>query len=299
MSDGVLRPSVGPLLMALLVTTAPSDARRGALRVRLDQTTCRAVDDIGVYSVTTRPDGSGGHFIGKSQIGQSAVTADCAWAVGDLAPGEYEVWFQHGDAKVAVRAAAVASGQTTDVVLNADVIVSGAVALNGVPFEGLTVEFMQKRGDSRQLASSLTDAAGTYQVFLADEGPYTVVFRRHKTIVLGQDQEGTARPGNNRTDWLLEGGTLRVMPVNWDRVKPISLWIERKEHTGIWYGTAVPLEADRLPLTLIGLGFGTYELHWVETQQLGELSRTTLVTIDAQSPEPLVQLLVSPQGPHF
>jgi hypothetical protein len=140
---------------------------------------------------------------------------------------------------------------------------------------------------------------GSYQVFLADEGPYTVVFRRDKMIVLGQDQEGAARRGNNRADWLLEGGTLKVMPLNWDHVKPISLWIERKEHTGTWYGTSVHLDADRLPLTLIGLGFGTYELHWQDPEQLGELLRTTLVTIDAQNREPSVQLLVSRQRPHF
>jgi hypothetical protein len=93
-------------------------------------------------------------------IRQSAVSADCAWTLGDLVPGEYEIWFAQNGVQVAVRAAAVASGQTTDVALNADVVVSGAVALNGVPFEGATVEFSQKRGERRQLASSLTDAAG-------------------------------------------------------------------------------------------------------------------------------------------
>ena len=177
--------------------------------------------------------------------------------------------------------------------LNADVVVGGAVALNGVPFEGVTVEFEQKRGDTRQLASSVTDAAGNYQVFLADEGPYTVVFRRDRTIVLGQDQEGTARPGNNRNDWLLEGGTLRVTPVNWDHAKPMSLWIERKEHTGMWYGISVHLEGNRLPLTLIGLGFGAYELHWMEPEHLGKLSRATLVTVDAENREPSLELAVT------
>jgi hypothetical protein len=296
MSGWIVRPAV-----VLLLSTAvgAGQERSGALHVTLDETACRAVDEISAFHVTMQPNPSGGWNIGKTQIDQVVVDADCVWTIGDLAPGEYEVWFQHASAKVAVRAAAVAAGQTTDVALNADVVVGGAVALNGVPFEGVTVEFEQKRRDTRQLASSVTDAAGNYQVFLADEGPYTVVFRRNRTIVLGQDQEGTARPGNNRKDWLLEGGTLSVTPVNWDHAKPMSLWIERKEHTGMWYGISVHLEANRLPLTLIGLGFGTYELHWVEAEQVGELSRATLVTIDPQNLEPSLQLAVTgprPQG---
>ena len=67
----------------------------------------------------------------------------------------------------------------------------------------------------------------------------------------------------------------------------------------MWYGISVHLEANRLPLTLIGLGFGTYELHWVEAEQVGELSRATLVTIDPQNLEPSLQLAVTgprPQG---
>lgn len=294
MSGWIVRPAVVLLLSTVI---GAGQERSGTLHVTLDETACRAVDEMRAFHVTTQPSPSGGGNIFKTQIDQVVVNADCVWTIGDLAPGEYEVWFEHGSVKVAVRAAGAAAGQTTNVVLNADVVVGGAVALNGVPFEGVTVEFEQKRGDTRQLASSVTDSAGNYQVFLADDGPYTVVFRRDRTIVLGQDQEGTAWPGNNRSDWLLEGGTLRVMPLNWDHVKPMSLWIERRQHTGLWYGTSVHLEAGRLPLTLVGLGFGTYELHWMEAEQVGELSRSTLVTIDAQNLEPSLQLAVTGPRP--
>ncbi len=298
MSGWIVRPAA-----VLLLSTAlgAGQERGGALHVTLDQTACRAVDEIGAYHITTSLEPSGVRSIGKTLIAQGAVTTDCAWNSGEVEPGEYEVWFQHKGVKVAIRAIAVAPGQTTEVALKADVVVAGFVSLNGAPFEGITARFSQKDSSRRKLAEGVTDAAGNYQVFLADEGPYTVTFWRDKgVVVLGQDREGTAQRGNNRTDWLLEGGTLTVTPVGWDRLTPISLWIERKEHTGmLWYGISVHLDTDRLPLTLIGLGLGTYELHWVDTEQLSPLSQTTLVTIDAQNREPSLQLAVTDPRPHF
>jgi hypothetical protein len=299
MSDRVRRPSVVLLLTAFVVASGYAQQPTGGLHVRLDQTPCSSTDEIGVYKVTTPADGSGGQFIRKLLAGQTSVTRDCAWTLGDLVPGDYEVWFQRAGERVAVRPVTIVADQTADVALTADVVVSGYVAFNGEPFDGVNIEFAPKRGSRRYSASAVTDAAGVYQAFLADEGTYTVVFQRNKAIVLGQDQEGTAHAGTNRVDWLLEGGTLRVMPVGWDRKERLSLWIERQEHTGTWYATAVAADADRLPLTLTGLAFGTYEIRWMDVEHTRDMSGPAVVALDAQARDRSVQLTVWDKGPRF
>jgi hypothetical protein len=299
MSDRFTRPSLVLVLTALAVAIGHAEQPTGELHVRLDQTPCSSADEIGVYKVTTRPDGSGGQFIRKLLAGQTSVTRDCAWTLSDLAPGDYEVWFRRAGERVAVRPVTIVANQTTDVALTADVVVSGYVAFNGTPFDGVNIEFEQKRGSRRYSASAVTDASGVYQAFLADEGTYTVVFRRNRAIVLGQDQEGTAHTGANRMDWLLEGGTLRVMPVGWDRKERLSLWIERKEHSGIWYATAVAADAEQLPLTLTGLAFGTYQVRWMDVEHTRDMSGPAVVALDAQARDPSVQLAVWDKRPRF
>ena len=95
-------------------------------------------------------------------------------------------------------------------------------------------------------------------------------------------------------DWLLEGGTLKVMPVGWDRKEKIQLWIVRKRPwTGMWYGVALPVEADRLPLTMTGLAFGTYELQLTDYEDNTTVSDVRTVTIDAQNSESSLELAVT------
>jgi hypothetical protein len=296
MSDCSWRPSVVLLLAALAVSSGSAQDGAGALRIRLDQTACRAADSIELVRVTTRPDGSGGHFTNWVSVGHSLVTADCAWSIEAVGPGEYEVWFQHTSIKLAVRPVTIGPGQTVDVALTNDVLVTGSVLLNGAPFRGIAVEFAQYQGSHRLLAEAVTDSTGSYQVFLADESPFTVVFSREKAVVLGQDQEGVAHRGVNQMDWLLEGATLRVMPVNWDRKQPLSLWIERMDHTGQTYGQTVAVQADSLPLTLAGLGWGTYEIRWVESGELAHRSQTIQLAINEQNREPSLQLAVALQN---
>lgn len=297
MSGWIVRPAV-----VLLLSTAvgAGQERSGVLRVTLDETTCRAVDEIGTYRVTTQPNASGGRNIGKTQIGQVVVNADCVWTIGDLAPGEYEVWFQHAGMKLAVRPLTIAAGERAEVALTNDVVVTGAVLMNGAPFRGVAVEFSQQLGSHRQLAETVTDATGNYQALLADEGPFTVVFWREKAVVLGQDQEGTAHRGVNRSDWLLDGGTLKVMPAGWDHKEPILLLIERKgarPRTRRVLGVGVQADADRLPLTLVGLAFGTYEMRWMTEDHPVPVSETVTVTIDAENREPSLELaVVAPQS---
>src|SRR5206468_6687973 len=128
-------PTVLLLLSTVLGASGQRDGR-SALRVTLDQTACRAVDEVRAYHVTTHLEPSGARSIGKVSIGQGAVTADCVWNSGEVEPGEYEVWFQRNGVKVAIREFAVAPGQTADVALKADIVVTGFVSLNGAPFEG-------------------------------------------------------------------------------------------------------------------------------------------------------------------
>jgi hypothetical protein len=291
MSDCRRRPPL-VVLASLLLTTGFTDQPSASLRISLDRTACAAIDEMSVHKVVTTPtDNSGGKIIERSQVGQSPVTPDCAWTLAGLAPGEYEVWFHRAGVKLADRPVTIGPDEPAEVMLTHDVLVSGAVLLNGVAFQGVAVEFSQGHGSHRQLAGAVTDATGNYQVFLAEEGPYKVVFRRETTVVLGQDHEGVAHKGANRADWLLEGATLKVMPVGWDRIQPMSLWIERVDHTGQTYGTTVALKAERLPLTLVGLGWGTYELSWVDTDT--HRSSPTRLSIDAQNSEPSVQLAVA------
>jgi hypothetical protein len=296
MSRWIVRPAV--ILFLLSSELAPGEDRTAALHVTLDPTACRAVDEIGAYHVTTRAAPDDGRFIDKALVGQSAVTADCSWNLSELEPGEYEVWFQHKGAKMAIRTFALVPGQTADVALKADVVVTGFVTFNGAAFGGVTVEFTQKHGSRDQLAEAVTDAAGNYQVFLANEGPYTLVFRRDLVIGLGQDREGVAHRGNNRADWLLEGGTMKVMPVEWDRKEKLQLLIERKgPRIGTWYGAGVPVEPDKLPLTVTGLGFGTYEMRWMAYEDGTTVSDAKTVIIDPQNSEPSLELAVTGPQP--
>src|SRR5262245_7556285 len=104
MSGCVARPSIALLLGTLVLTTGFADQPSGSLHIRLDQTACNATDEVGVYRVITTPtDNYGGKNTARNLVGQSRITPDCTWALGDLSAGEYEVWFQHTGAKVAVR----------------------------------------------------------------------------------------------------------------------------------------------------------------------------------------------------
>src|SRR5262245_41039455 len=116
MSDRVLRPSV-VLLLALSVTTGFAHERTGALRITLDQTACRTADSIELVSVTTRPIGSDAKSIDYESVGHTAVTPDCEWSLDPVAPGEYEVWFQHDSVKLAVRPLTLGPGETATVAL--------------------------------------------------------------------------------------------------------------------------------------------------------------------------------------
>ena len=90
------------------------------------------------------------------------------------------------------------------------------------------------------------------------------------------------------------------MPAGWDHKEPILLLIERKgarPRTRRVLGVGVQADADRLPLTLVGLAFGTYEMRWMTEDHPVPVSETVTVTIDAENREPSLELaVVAPQS---
>lgn len=294
MSGWIVRPAV-----VLLLSTAvgAGQERSGTLHVTLDETTCRDIDQVVAFYVTTLSLPSGGKTVSNEVAGSAAPGPECAWSLAGLRPGNYEVWFQRNGKQVGSRSVAILPGRAAAIRFDADTVVSGAVIFNGEPFQGVTITFTQRAGASRQTATSVTDAAGMYQVTLPSDGPYTVEFSRDRTIVLGQAREGQATIGNNRTDWLLEGGTIRMMPVGWDHKASVLLLIERKGARSGIFGVGVYADAEHLPLTLTGLGYGTYQMRWMDDEKHARVSDEHEVTLDATNRDVSLKLEVTPPPP--
>ena len=220
--------------------STPSRAMETAtIRVLLDETVCHAVDTVRALTLATQRTQSG-MTIGKRVVATQHVSGECRQEFAGLPPGDYEVWFQQGDQlPTVVRQLPIGPGELSEILVDANTVVSGTVMLNETPLPSTTVQFTQKRGQLRQIARGRTDTAGQYQLFLAGDGPYSVQFSQardpepalERVAVIGQDRDGVASPGVNHMDWLLEGGTLVVSPVGWDGQQALELLVERVGQT--------------------------------------------------------------------
>ena len=272
----------------LSIAQVPSslDAGSATIRVLLDGTICRAADTITVLTVATQRTQSGTTRL-KRAVAMEHVGPECRHELAGIPPGEYEVWVQQTEIPIIVRQLSVGQGEVSEILVDANTVVSGTVMLNGEPLQSATIEFAQNQGQRRQIATARTDSAGQYQVFLAADGPYAVQFSqeldpdRHaeRVAMIGQDRDGVANPGINHMDWLLEGGTLVVLPVGWDGRQSLELLVERVgQMTGV-RGVGVTLDSAHPRLVLSALPPGNYRLQWLPPEADGSPAR--VVTLDS------------------
>jgi hypothetical protein len=269
------------------------------IRVLLDETVCHGVDTVRALTLATHRTQSG-MTVDKGVVATQHVSGECRQEFAGLAPGEYEVWFQQGEQlPTIVRQLSVGPGELSELLVDANTVVSGTVTLNGTPLPNTTIQITQKRGLLRQVARGRTDTTGQYQLFLAGDGPYSVQFSQardpeptlERVAVIGQDRDGVANPGINHMDWLLEGGTLVVSPVGWDGRQALELLVERMGQTTGVRGVGLSIDSSHPRVTLPGLPLGEYQLQWLPTEPDSLPAR--VVTLDAPR-EMSVRLAVPP-----
>jgi len=127
-SGWIVRPALVVLLSTLV---GAGEERRGALRVTLDETACRDIDQVVALYVTTRSEPSGGKTVSNDMVGTAAPGPECAWTLAGLRPGTYEVWFQRNGQPVGSRSVTLLPGGAAALSFDAGTVVSRAVILNG------------------------------------------------------------------------------------------------------------------------------------------------------------------------
>lgn len=282
-------------LHSTLVHVALEDV--GAVEVAADVEICSEITDLQVTRLTTVPVGEG---MTRRRVPAARVPKGglCSQTIGGLTPGSYEIVAEAHNKTVSTQAFEVTSQAISSVRLDATgVYVSGIVLVNGRPSEHMAVEFTPDDSHPPEpMATARTDQTGIYNATLQRPGVYDVTFRRDGMPLLRQERKVTLTTGLNAIDWIIDGATLNVRFTGWDRTSPVDVVLAQVAPVrpgAFRTGTQVKVDAT-LPVTIEGLGFGTYSVQARQRPPRSggprKVSLREAVTLDEAQPEATVEL---------
>jgi len=199
----------------------------------------------------------------------------CNWTVGGLVPGLYQVDIVAQTGSAGSRSGVEVHAQgITDVALAPNTFLSGRVLLNGGPLSMIRLEFIP-RGMRSPTVAVLTDEGGRYAVTLSSPGAYVATVKNDSVALANRLVE--LQTGDNRFDWAINGGSLRVRARGVRQDLPLSILIESRRR-----GDRDELAPGAEPEVVKALEFDTYSVSAVQADEL--VSEVTTVVLGPAHP---------------
>ena len=214
--------------------------------------------------------------------------SECGRMMAGLQPGTYEVAL-HADngsfditRDIVIETQQVAAADFDSAVAR----VSGLVRVGGELIRGgASVVFFEteSRSDLPRGYVGQVLTGGQYGAILPKPGDYKMRFRSGSLFALGAERDVAVQAGFNSVDWDIDGAALRVDIRNWDRSSPVYVVFDLVETPATVSATGDETKVtpgDELPLTILGVAPGRYELRARQQRRGGDYLSSRSVRVD-------------------
>jgi hypothetical protein len=272
-----------------IVALRPEDV--GAVEAVAGSTVCAETNRLTVSRIEQK-----GTRTAEFAVARAGMMGNCTARVAGLAPGQYRVTFDRPSPRFAASAPVEVAAQIeAHVSVDSPIVhVFGTVLVNGKPPIDLTLSFRPTNHLGPPDAEAPVGPGGIFDVTLPEAGQYHVVPVRRSIAILGSDRTEVFEVGPNQFDLSLEGGSVVLELVNWDKSLPVTLQLDSLQ-TVLGRSTQSEfsvLTTDPQPVALDGIGFGRYRVKARQRRQGGDVlvSESREFTIDENDPSEEIEL---------